>query len=241
MSNPTQTAPTDRPKRRKEDFHAGPVAVSRKALGLQNDSYPTEAKQRPVARTRSAADPTHARFLRALDKMLSAAGVSRSRDLYRRPSRSFFLRCAAGDSEVPHPEDLRRRVSPRIGRVLVYVEEHLEGPLSLDRLADEADLSKYYFARRFREEVGRTPWAYVRQARIERAKRLLEQGASPAEAAFEVGFFDQSHLTNAMQDIEGMTPRQYQREHRQSNRKEQRETEAPCEEVEEADRKNLQE
>jgi methylphosphotriester-DNA--protein-cysteine methyltransferase len=68
--------------------------------------------------------------------------------------------------------------------------------------------------------VGQTPWAYVRKARLQKAKTLLKQGASPVTAALEAGFFDQSHLTNVMKDVEGKTPKQYQQErHGKEDRK----------------------
>lgn len=167
---------------------------------------------RPRPHERRGSPSGAARFLRALGEMLGAAGIS-----YGRPYRSgrYRSRCSGAfhaEADVPPVEELCRRVPARIGRAVVYVEEHLGGPLSLDRLAEEAGLSKYYFARRFREEVGQTPWAYVRQARIERAKRLLAEGLAPAEVALATGFFDQSHLTNAMKELDGETPHRYQQE-----------------------------
>jgi len=159
---------------------------------------------RPEAREvlKTGLVPLH--FIHELDAVLTAAGIS------RRQTPRRFAWCVADESETRHSEC--HDVSARMGRVVVFIEDHLEGPLSLDLLADEADLSKYYFARLFRDEVGQTPWAYVRKARLQKAKALLKQGASPVTAALEAGFFDQSHLTNVMKEVEGKTPKQYQQE-----------------------------
>ena len=46
-------------------------------------------------------------------------------------------------------------------------------------------------------------------ARVGEAKRLLEAGTAPAEAALEAGFSDQSHLTNQFKRLIGLTPGQY--------------------------------
>lgn len=119
-------------------------------------------------------------------------------------------RCAAAEDEPPRAA---AGLSPRVGRVVTFIDEHLGEALSLDRLAAEAELSKYYFARRFREETGLTPWAYVRRARVEKAKELLERGAAPAEAAVAAGFFDQSHLTNTMKALDGQTPGRFRSQH----------------------------
>ena len=136
--------------------------------------------------------------LRELNSILRASGIA--------PLRSNSLP-VCGKAEFGD-------VSPRIGRVLVFVEDHFHQPLTIDDLAGEAGLSKYHFSRVFREEVGETPWAFVRRTRIERAKDLLERGASPAAAAVDAGFFDQSHLTNVLREVEGTTPKQYRDAHR---------------------------
>jgi AraC family transcriptional regulator len=106
-----------------------------------------------------------------------------------------------------------------MGRVVTFIDENLDTSLTLDRLAEEAELSKYHFSRVFRQEVGLPPWSFVRRARVDRARGLLELGTSPAAAAVEAGFCDQSHLTRAMKDIVGKTPKQVQKEAHRADRK----------------------
>lgn len=86
------------------------------------------------------------------------------------------------------------------------MEVNVGAALCLDDLAEVAGLSRYHFGRVFREEVGQTPWAFARGTRVERAKELLAESHSPAEAAHEAGFFDQSHLTRVLRKIDGRTP-----------------------------------
>ena len=102
-------------------------------------------------------------------------------------------------------------MSVRIRRVQAYVEGHVEEVRALDELAEVAGLSRYHFARRFRDEVGEPPWAFVRRVRDERARALLREGRSPAEAAHEAGFADQAHLTRALRERYGQTPGQIRR------------------------------
>lgn len=144
-----------------------------------------------------------ASVLRELNDLLRACGVLNHAGV---PLRPIML-------SVRHDDDSRPVISTRIGRVMGLIDDELEECLSVDRLAEEARLSKYHFSRVFREEVGETPWAYVRRARIRKAKDLLLQGVSPAEAAVEAGFFDQSHLTRALREVEGTTPGQFQKDH----------------------------
>jgi transcriptional regulator GlxA family with amidase domain len=102
-------------------------------------------------------------------------------------------------------------VSIRIRRVQEYVEGHVEEVRTLDELAEVAGLSRYHFARRFRDEVGEPPWAFVRRVRDERARTLLRGGRAPAEVAHEAGFADQAHLTRALRARYGQTPGQIRR------------------------------
>ena len=45
--------------------------------------------------------------------------------------------------------------------------------------------------------------------RVNEAKKLLEQGVEPVEAAVRTGFADQSHFTNFFKGFIGLTPGQY--------------------------------
>jgi AraC family transcriptional regulator len=57
-------------------------------------------------------------------------------------------------------------------------------------------MSPYHFARLFKESTGLSPYQYVIEARVRKAKELLTTGKfTISEAAYHVGFVDQSHLT----------------------------------------------
>ncbi len=93
--------------------------------------------------------------------------------------------------------------------VCAYLETHYAETISLDELAAIANRSKYYLLRTFTKQKGISPYRYLETIRIDRAKKLLEAGVCPAEAAFQTGFSDQSHFTNFFKTLIGLTPRQY--------------------------------
>jgi AraC family transcriptional regulator len=93
-----------------------------------------------------------------------------------------------------------------IRRVTDHIERHLDGDLSVDRLADLAGLSPYHFIRLFRAATGTTPRQYVIRRRVERARELLTGGSGIAEAAARVGFSSQSHLHRYVRRLLGLTP-----------------------------------
>ena len=84
--------------------------------------------------------------------------------------------------------------------MLIYLDQicHLEG------------LSKSTLLRAFTKSKGVTPYSYLQNIRIGEAKKLLEQGLPPVEAALQTGFSDQSHFTNYFKSFIGITPKQYQ-------------------------------
>jgi AraC-like DNA-binding protein len=104
---------------------------------------------------------------------------------------------------------LKGRLSPASGRrVLEYIRANMDGCLSISALARESGLSDAHFARAFRATFREPPHRLVLRWRLERAARLITKtGLSLAEAAVAAGFCDQAHLTNAMRQHFGRTPR----------------------------------
>ena len=104
-------------------------------------------------------------------------------------------------------EGLDRR---RLLRVLDYIEANLEGDLSIDRMASIACLSRYHFARAFRQAVGQPPHRYVSARRLERAKALLTRGDRPlVDIALSLGFSGQANFTRAFRQATGQAPGRY--------------------------------
>lgn len=111
----------------------------------------------------------------------------------------------AGRAVVQRP---RRRLGARTLKLLDdYIETHLGHDVSLGDLAALAGVSRFHFARMFRDTVGHPPHRYVLGRRIERARELLRSPSLPLrEIAARTGFADQSHLTRAIKRTYGATP-----------------------------------
>jgi AraC family transcriptional regulator len=92
------------------------------------------------------------------------------------------------------------RLSPVQARhALEYIHANLHDDLSVHALAREAGLSEAHFARAFRATFNEAPHRLVLRWRLERAMRLIKlNNFSLADAAAAAGFYDQSHLTNAV-------------------------------------------
>jgi transcriptional regulator GlxA family with amidase domain len=76
-----------------------------------------------------------------------------------------------------------------IREVQVWISEHPAADLSVEALAQRAAMSPRNFARVFSREVGVTPARFVERARIEAARRRLEESSlSVGAVAAECGF-----------------------------------------------------
>lgn len=106
-----------------------------------------------------------------------------------------------------------------IFKTTAYIKEHLTDKLSLDQAAEQVYLSKSYFCRIIKDELGCTFTEYVNRLRIERSKTLLRGTGMPiAEIACAVGFDDQSYFTRIFKKQTGMAPGKYREQRSQKNR-----------------------
>jgi AraC-like DNA-binding protein len=117
----------------------------------------------------------------------------------------LILRCAEAPPGLAKLGDERQPVD----RVRAYIEDHYNQEISLDQLAQVANLSSFHLNRVFSKTVGMPPHAYQIQMRILQAKRLLRKEWSIEQAAYETGFASQSHFGSHFKRLVCVTPRQY--------------------------------
>lgn len=96
-----------------------------------------------------------------------------------------------------------------VERACAFMEEQFAQRLSLDQICRQAGMSKSALIRAFTKAKGVTPYSYLENIRIGQAKKLLEEGVSPVEAALRTGFSDQSHFTNYFSRFLGLSPGVY--------------------------------
>jgi AraC family transcriptional regulator len=112
-----------------------------------------------------------------------------------------------------HPSEVIAKapsVLPRsvLKRLVTHVEAHLDGEISVEDLARQAGLCERHFARMFKNATGATPSQFVLKCRVERGLELLRSGEfRVADAAFQVGFCDQSHFHRECRKFFGLTPK----------------------------------
>ena len=97
-------------------------------------------------------------------------------------------------------------------QIVNYVHTHLNQPLNLSSLAGVVAMSPHYFATLFKQSMGTSPYQYVIQCRIERAKKLLAcSQLKIVDIGYQVGLHSQSHFTKVFRDRTSVTPSTYRK------------------------------
>jgi AraC family transcriptional regulator len=113
----------------------------------------------------------------------------------------------------PDPARLPSQLTGRqLRRVRDFVESQLETDIRLNAMADICGLGTEYFVRLFKATLQVSPYQYVLNRRVERAKILLsENKQSLADIALQCGFSHQEHMTRMFRRFTGVTPGRYRR------------------------------
>lgn len=102
--------------------------------------------------------------------------------------------------------------SDRVQMALAHVRENLSSDLSVESLADIANLSPRQFSRVFRAETGQSPAKAIERLRVEAARLMMETTRHPIEViARETGFRDRERMRQAFLRAFGQPPQAIQR------------------------------
>lgn len=100
----------------------------------------------------------------------------------------------------------------RIIRALNYIHLHIDQPISIDELANQAHLSKDHLIRLFKNQIGCTPVKYINQKKIEKAQLLILVGnRSMKTIAYSLGFYNLPYFNRLFKSVTGETPSSYRR------------------------------
>ena len=96
-----------------------------------------------------------------------------------------------------------------IDGVLNYINSNLENDLSIDTIASEFFISKYYLMRKFKNQIGSSIHNYVVQKRLILARSLISDGLSMSSVCSRCGFNDYSSFVRAFKKVYGVSPSNY--------------------------------
>ena len=93
-----------------------------------------------------------------------------------------------------------------------YIDNHYKEQLTLDLLAAEANVNKYYLAHAYKQTYGISPINYMISRRIQEGKRLLvETDLSLSQISGILGFSSASYFSQSFRKAEGISPAEYRK------------------------------
>jgi AraC-like DNA-binding protein len=119
---------------------------------------------------------------------------------------SRFLNSRRFKNKTPDP------IPSKIAEAMRYIQVNLNENLTVNYLADRANVHQDYFSRLFLKSVGQRPLRYVHEKRIERAQYLIATtDLSYAEITEKVGFENVSHFSKMFKKVTSLTPGEYKK------------------------------
>jgi len=114
------------------------------------------------------------------------------------------LRCRPRSSSGNPQSDLAKEICR-------FIEQHLDEPITLERLGKAFQQSPFHLQRRFKAALGITPREYADSCRLRLLKRNLQAGDNVTRAMYDAGYGSSSRLYEKTASQLGMTPDKYRR------------------------------
>lgn len=155
---------------------------------------------------------TSAGISSGMDLALALIEEDYGRDVALAVARNFvmFLKRPGGQSQFSVQLETQSSQSPVMQKLQAWIMENLDADLTVDVLARQADMSPRHFARVFRSELRITPAAFVEKARVETARRLLEETMRNVETiSIDCGFKSPDRMRKAFLRQLGINPVDY--------------------------------
>ncbi len=150
----------------------------------------------------------------------SAAGIDAALHLVRRDyGAEIANKVACRLVMAPHRDGgqaqfamapIREPLGPTMSEVMAWARARIDQPIGLAQFASHAHMSERTFLRRFRDEVGAAPMAWLQRERIFRAQEMLEaSNASLGDIAAQCGYASLETFRVAFRRLVGTSPAAY--------------------------------
>lgn len=121
-----------------------------------------------------------------------------------------IIRCSKNNIRIDSSGTAAEKIG--INRAADFLKEQYSASFSIEEVSCVAGLSTFYFIRAFKAYTGKTPYAFYMEAKIEKAKELLQhKNLSITEIALETGFSNAGHFSTVFRRKTGVTPTEYRK------------------------------
>ncbi|MGI6364970.1 MAG: helix-turn-helix domain-containing protein [Bacillota bacterium] len=112
---------------------------------------------------------------------------------------------------IPKPTgNLQKRPSKDIRAAIEYIHNNCSTPMTLEEISKQVNYSQYHFIRIFKKETGFSPFEYLTNCRLDKARELLAKTPfTITEICLQCGFQNSSHFATVFKKHTGMSPSEY--------------------------------
>ena len=156
---------------------------------------------------------TSAGITAGIDLALAMAAEDFGDEVVQKAARQLVLyhRRSGGQSQFSSLLELKAPAG-RFGPLLAWAREHLDAPLTVEDMAEQAGMSSRHFTRAFIAETGTTPSKAVERLRIEVARQRVQSSSEAIERVAELtGFRDPERMRRAFIRAFGQPPQSLRR------------------------------
>ena len=143
-------------------------------------------------------------FDNAFSTFSSENNLSKLKDFVHK----FLLECITAINSTKTQGD-----NPAIKKVCDYINNNLSKDISLEQMAEYANVSSFYLSRLFKEEKGITFINFLTDRRLEKSRELLnDTNLSIKEITASIGYNDQNYFSRLFKNKYGVSPTEYRSE-----------------------------
>ena len=103
----------------------------------------------------------------------------------------------------------------RVKYMMIYIHKNYADKLTLEQIAEAANISKRECLRSFSEILNMTPFHYLMEYRVRKAsEHLRNSNQTISEIGYNCGFSGTSYFTKVFRELRGMTPSEYRKRNR---------------------------
>ena len=103
----------------------------------------------------------------------------------------------------------RRKTAENIDFAVAFMKKNFREKLTVEQIAQQAGMSRYYFLREFKKITGVTVITFLNILRCKNAQKLISKGEAVWLAARKSGFENNSYFTKVFKKIKGILPSEY--------------------------------
>lgn len=100
-----------------------------------------------------------------------------------------------------------------VTKAIDYMKKYYSCSITIDDICRAIYLSPSYFSRMFKNKTNMTPYKFLLELRLEKAKELLSESSFSIEEVSRLcGFANPAHLSTAFKESKGVSPTEYRKQ-----------------------------